>query len=444
MGKAEQINKLTKETLIKPMGDYPLSIESGHGVYFKDSDGNEYLDAVSGEWVVNLGYRHPKIVKAVQEQLKKIDYVTPVFNNEKRAKLAEKLLQLAPKQMTKVLFALSGADAVEGAMHLAMRATGGSEFVCLNYAFHGTTFATLALSYTYPKMYEESKIGLDRYLTRQIRVPNYNCYRCPFNKEYPSCDLACANFIETSIEHAADSKVAGVIVELFQANGGMIPAPEGYIQRLREICNKHGVALIIDEVQTALLRCGNIFASNIFNADPDLIILGKALGGGFPLSAVLAKDNFSKLKGWEAGFTLMSTPVICAASIAMLDVMLEENLEDNVLKMEEYFRENLLEMSKKYNIIGEVRLKGLMIGVELVKDKITKEKASDLAGMFVSHALEKENLLLGKSGPVFGDYGNVIKLKPAVNITKDEASEILKRFENTLSYIQKIKDDSSN
>ncbi|MBK1866830.1 aspartate aminotransferase family protein [Aestuariivirga sp. YIM B02566] len=430
------LNSPTVEKVIKPMGHYPLRIVRGEGVRFWDEEGTEYLDAVSGEWVVNLGYRHPKVVAAIKEQLDSIEYVTPVFENEQRTKLAEKVLSKAPKNMRSVLFALSGADAVEGAMHLAMRATGGSEFVSLFSAFHGTTFSTLALSYSYPKMLEGSKEGLDRYLTRQIRVPNYNCYRCPFGLKPGSCDMLCARYIDTAIKHQPDAKVAGVIIELFQSNGGMIPMPEGYIEMVREICTKNGVALIADEVQTAFSRCGDIFASNVVGVEPDLIVMGKAFGAGLPLSGVVAGEGFTSLRGWEAGFTLMATPAVCAGSLAMLEVMEEEDLGKNSTEIGAHMVARLNDMKERYSIIGDVRGLGLMIGVELVKDRESKEPADELTGFVWKDALEKQRLLLGKSGPVFGDFGNVIKLKPAVNTTRDQADEMLDRLERSLAAAQ--------
>lgn len=430
------LNSPTVEKVIKPMGHYPLRIVRGEGVRFWDEEGTEYLDAVSGEWVVNLGYRHPKVVAAIKEQLDSIEYVTPVFENEQRTKLAEKVLSKAPKNMRSVLFALSGADAVEGAMHLAMRATGGSEFVSLFSAFHGTTFSTLALSYSYPKMLEGSKEGLDRYLTRQIRVPNYNCYRCPFGLKPGSCDMLCARYIDTAIKHQPDAKVAGVIIELFQSNGGMIPMPEGYIEMVREICTRNGVALIADEVQTAFSRCGDIFASNVVGVEPDLIVMGKAFGAGLPLSGVVAGEGFTSLRGWEAGFTLMATPAVCAGSLAMLEVMEEEDLGRNSQEIGAHMVARLNDMKERYSIIGDVRGLGLMIGVELVKDRDSKEPADELTGFVWKDALEKQRLLLGKSGPVFGDFGNVIKLKPAVNTTRDQADEMLDRLERSLAAAQ--------
>ena len=161
------------------MGDVDMALISGDGMRVADADGNEYLDAISAEWVLNLGFRHPEVKRAIIEQLDTIDYVSPVFESEARTELAKKLAELAPGRLSKVLYALSGAGAVEGAVHLAMRATGGTDFVVLDAAFHGRTFATIAMTYVDPGMVEGSNRGLDRYLPRQMRVPNYDCYRCP-------------------------------------------------------------------------------------------------------------------------------------------------------------------------------------------------------------------------------------------------------------------------
>lgn len=434
------VNEMTDRYVIKPMGDTPLAVKRGRRLSFWDYEDKEHLDAVSGEWVVNLGYLHPRVIGAFKDELDRIDYVTPVFNTASRAELAKKLVEISTRRMDKVLYAVNGAGAVEGAMHLAMRATDGVEFICLDQAFHGTTFGAMALTYSHPRMVEGSKQGLSRYFAKQIRVPNYNCYRCPFGLEYPSCDLNCARFIEWAIDHQKDANVAGVIVELFLANGGMVPAPREYAGVLREICTRKGVAMIVDEVQTALCRTGDMFASNIYDADPDLIVLGKAIGGGFPLSAVLDARGYTELLGWEAGSTLMSTPPICSAGLEMINVMIEDNLADNAKEIGGYMVDKFNEMKKEYSLIGDVRGLGLMIGIELVLDRETKEPACDLAHYLCDYAMQKERILLGITGPVFGNYGNVVKLKPAVNLSKADADEMLDRFERALQAAQKKKD----
>jgi 4-aminobutyrate aminotransferase-like enzyme len=430
-----EIQELTDRHVLKCMGDEEIVIYEAQGVWVRDAEGRETLDAISGEWVVNLGYRHPQVMEAVRRQLEKAEYTTPVFDYESRAVLAQKLSEISPGgKFTKVLFALAGGDAVEGAMHLAMRATGGTEFVTFYKAFHGRTFATIAMSYSDTQMIEESKVGLERYLTKQNRVPNYNCYRCPFKLTYPSCDLFCADFVETAIQHQADGKVAGVVAEPWQANGAMAPAPDGWFQRIREITSKYGALLIVDEVQSGLCRCGPMFAIERTGVEPDLIILGKALGGGFPLSAVLAKEEYADLLKWEFGFTQMGHPVSCAAGAAMLDVMIEHRLWENAERMGARLMDGLREMQDKYPLIGDVRGWGLMVGVELVLDRKTKEEAWEAASFAMRQAYEN-GLMIGKTGPVYGDNGNVLKLKPAVNVTGGEIDEILRRFDRTMAEV---------
>lgn len=429
----QEINELTDRFLLKPMGDEPLVVDKTEGITVTDGDGREYIDAISGEWVVNLGFRHPEIADAVIEQLGRSEWTAPMYNSVPRTLLAKKMAELAPGRLSKVLYGVTGSDAMEGAMHMAMRSTGRDEFVSLFQAYHGKTFATIALSYTHPNMYEGCKEGLSRYLTRQVRVPNFNCYRCPFDLEYPSCDLFCARFVERMIVEGSEGAVAGVMVEPFQANGGMLPAPDGYFDVLREICDRQGCALISDEVQTAWSRCGEMFAMDHYGVEPDMIVLGKALGGGFPMSAVIVNDEFANLAGWEYGFTESGHPVAAAASLRMIEVMERDDLPGNARRMGERFGERLGEMYERHPLIGDVRILGLMIGVELVKDRKSKEHAHEEADWVLHRALEK-GLILGRTGPVFEPpAGNVLKLKPAVTIGTSDVDAMCEILDETLT-----------
>jgi len=428
-----EINELTDRFLIKPMGDEPLVVERARGLNVHDADGHEYLDAISGEWVVNLGFRHPEVVAAAIDQLGRIEWTAPFYNSIPRALLAQRVAEVAPGGLNKLLFGVTGSDANECAMHLAMRTTGKDEFVSLFHAYHGRTFATFALSYTEPSMYEGGKQGLSRYLTRPIRVPNYYCYRCFFNLEYPSCDLFCARFVETMIVHGSEGAVAGVMVEPYQANGSMVPAPEGYFDVLREICDRRECALICDEVQTAWARCGQMFAMDHYGIEPDMIVVGKAFGGGLPMSAVIVNDKYAHLAAWETGFTEIGHPVAAASSLAMITVMQRDDLPGNARRMGERFSERLGELQERHPIIGDVRVLGLMIGVELVKDRATKEHAFEEADWVLHRALEK-GLILGKTGPTFPPpRGNVIKLKPAVTLGASDVDAMCGIFGEVLS-----------
>ena len=421
--------------VIKCMGDVDMALVTGEGLRVSDAAGREYLDAISAEWVLNLGFRHPEVKQAIIDQLDTIDYVSPVFESEARTELAKRLAELAPGRLEKVLYALSGAGAVEGAVHLAMRATGGTDFVVLDAAFHGRTFATIAMTYVDPGMVEGANAGLDRYLPRQMRVPNYDCYRCPLGLERSSCDLACAEYVDFALQKGHTNGPAGVVVEPLQANGGMIPAPDGYLERVHEICRDHEVPLIIDEVQGAFCRCGPMFATERTSVEPEMIILGKALGGGLPLSATITTPEYSDLLPWEYGFTQAGNPVACAAALAMIEVMVRDDLPANSERMGGLLVDRLREIEKGSRLIGDIRGQGLMVGVELVRDRETKERANAEADAVMAACLE-HGLMVGKSGPVFGSNGNVIKFKPAVNVGEDEIVEMAGLFGKALAEVE--------
>jgi len=415
------------------MGHEALVVESGSGLRVTDSEGRQLLDGISGEWVVNLGFRHPEIIDAAIEQIGQVEWTAPMYTSVPRALLAQKVAEVAPPGLDKILFGLSGSDAVEGAMHLAMRTTGKDEFVTLFQAYHGRTFATIAMSYTHPSMYEGAKRGLSRYLTRQIRVPNFNCYRCPFKLSYPSCDLFCARFVETMIREGSEGAVAGVVVEPYQANGGMVPAPDGYFEVLRDICDRNECALIADEVQSAWCRCGEMFAMNHYGVVPDMIVVGKAFGGGFPLSGVIVSDKYAHLAAWEYGFTQIGHPVSSAAGLKMIEIMVRDNLAENARRMGERFGERLGELYERHPLIGDIRILGLMIGIELVRDRSTKEHAFEETDWVLHRCLER-GLIVGKTGPVFPPpMGNVLKLKPAVTIQPAEVDEMCSILDAALS-----------
>ena len=433
--RARELRARSDDHVLKCMGDVDLGLLEGEGTRVRDAAGKEYVDAISAEWVLNLGFRNPEVKEAIVAQLDTIDYVSPVFESAPRTELASLLAELAPGRLSKVLYALSGAGAVEGALHLAMRATGGTDFVCLDAAFHGRTFATIGLTYVDPGMVEGSNKGLDRYLPRQMRVPTYNCYRCPLNLEPESCDLACAEYVDFALQKGHTNGPAGVIVEPFQANGGMVPAPDGYLERVHEIAKDHEVPLIVDEVQSALCRCGPMFAVQRAGVEPELVVLGKALGGGLPLSATIATDEYAELLPWEYGFTQAGNPVACAAALAMLEVMVRDDLPANSERMGALLVGRLRELEPDSKLIGDIRAQGLMVGIELVRDRETKEPAFAETDALLAACLQN-GLMIGKSGPVFGANGNVVKFKPAVNVGEDEIAEIAELFAKSLAEVE--------
>lgn len=434
-GAAQLLRNESDDYVLKPMGDVDLGLVHGQGMKVEDADGKEYIDAISAEWVLNLGFRHPEIMAAMEKQFGRIDYVSPVFEDEARTAFAKKLIELAPGALSKVLYGLSGAGAVEGAMHLAMRTTGGSDFVCLDAAFHGRSFTTMALTYSNPGMVEGANQGVDRYLPRQVRVPQYNCYRCPLGLKRETCDLACADTVDWALEKGHTHGAAGFIVEPFQANGGMIPAPDGYLERVHEITKSHDVPLIVDEIQGSLCRTGPMYGSERAGIEPEMIILGKALGGGLPLSATITTDEYAELLPWEYGFTQAGNPMACAAGLAMVEIMVRDDLPANSERLGNLMKDELKKIQKDSTLIGDVRGQGLMIGAELVRDRETKEPAFEEMDQLMSACLD-HGLMIGKTGPVFGSNGNVAKFKPAVNATEDDIMEIVELFGRALRDVE--------
>lgn len=409
-----------------------LILTEGNGAIVKDVQGKEYIDCTAQAFTSSTGYRHPRVIEAVKTQLDQIENVFFAHDNIPMLRLAERLVEITPKKFNKVFFSLSGSEAIEGAMRLAIRYTGGQEFITLYHAYHGRTFVTEAVSHTYPT-FVSCKRGVEKFTPKPIRVPNFYCYRCYFDHKYPDCNLFCVRFLENALKHQADSKVAGVILEPVQANGGQIPPPPGYLQELRRICSENGVLLIYDEIQTGMGRCGKMFAADVYQVYPDILVIGKGLGAGFPLSAVVTNEKDGVMERGEWGFTYAGSPVSCAASLAVIDV-LEEKLIENADKMGKRFLEGLNDLAKKYPIIGQIRGPGLMIGVEIVKEKDTKEPGTNETQKILTTAQEK-GVLLAKSG--LGPHGNVVKIKPALNISEQQVAKVLRVLDEVLGEVTK-------
>jgi 4-aminobutyrate aminotransferase-like enzyme len=428
----ERIAEFSKKFLVHVAGRIPIVVVGGRGAILIDARGKEYIDCTSQAWSLNLGPSHPKIVEAVKRQAEKLEFASLAFDVEPRAVLAKELAEIAPPGLTRSVLVTSGSEANEGAMHFAMRYTGGQEFVTLYHGFHGRTFSTIALSYTYPT-FVSAKIGTERHIAKPIRVPNYYCYRCYFGLEYPDCHLLCAKFVDTAIKHAADAKVAGVVAEPVQGNGGQITPPPGYFGELKKICKDHDIPLIVDEIQTGFGRCGKMFACEVYDIEPDILSIGKAMGGGYPLAGVMTSSKYADLdwftEEFEYGFTFGAHPVACSAALAMLEIYREERLLENAARIGEAVTARLREMAERYPIIGDIRGPGLMIGIELVEDRKTKEPANEKTNTIVRKGLER-GVIFGKSG--FGPYGNVLKIKPPLNITSEQADRALSVLDEIL------------
>lgn len=422
----QELKEISSAHVMRVWDHTGLILTEGKGVIVKDVEGKEYIDCTAQAWTQNVGFCHPKVIKAVTEQAKKLVQAFPTVDNIPMLILTKKLMEITPPEFTKVTYALSGSDAIEGALRLAMRYTGGQDFVTLYHGYHGRSFVATSMTYTYPT-FVECKKGVERFMVKPIRVPNFYCYRCYFDRKFPECDLFCAKFLEEAMKHASDSKVAGVLLEPIQGNGGQIVPPPGYLKSVRKICTKYDVPLIYDEIQTGAGRCGKMFAAEVFDAFPDILVIGKGFGSGFPFSAIITSEKFDLFKPGDFGFTNSGNPVSCAAALATIEVLLEENLLENAVKMGEMFMRHFQELSKEYPWIGEVRGKGLFLGVEIIKDPETRKPDIIRATSIVEEAL-KRGVIIAKNA--VGPFGNVLKIKPPLSIKEAEVDQVLSVFED--------------
>ena len=394
----------------------PVEVESAEGVTVKDKNGKEYLDCYSGIAVTNAGHRNPEVLKAAKEQMDKYVHVcTYVYYVEPVADLAEKLAEVTPGKLEKSFFGNSGAEANEGAMRIAKKYTKKNEFIALRASFHGRTIGTLSITGNYAR-----KRGGGPFLSGIAFAPTPYCYRCPFGKTYPNCNLECAKAVEDVFRFDTSDNVAAFIAEPVMGEGGIIPPPDEYFKEVKAILERHGSLLIADEVQSGFGRTGKLFAIEHYGVEPDIMTMAKGIADGFPISAFITRKEIAD--AFEVGdhlSTFGGNPVSAKAALANLEVMLRDKLPEKASEVGSYLMDKLNELKEKYPLIGDVRGKGLMVGIELVLDK-NKTPASDVAGK-IRHRVLEEGLLIGKGGV----YGNVIRFQPPLIITKTEIDEAL-------------------
>ncbi|MBA7632652.1 5-aminovalerate aminotransferase DavT [subsurface metagenome] len=425
----QQEIKVGKQALLSGWGEMvDLVVSHGKGAVFWNIQGKEYIDCTSQAWSINTGFNHPRVINAVRKQLDKVTHVRSTFYSLPQLQLAKKLSDIAPgegsKKLKRVSFCLHGSVATEGAMKIALKSKSGGQFLSLYNGYHGRTLGSMSVSWPHPNN------DFLSYMGNVVRVPSAYCYRCPFNLEYPKCNLQCADFIDEAIEKMPDGKICALIMEPIQGNGGQIIFPPEFHSRMRQICDKYEILLIYDEVQTAFARVPAMFCCQLYNVVPDIIIYGKALGGGFPIAGTLSREGLARFSGGDHGFTFGHSPISLAAALENLRIIEDENLLERSRKLGDYILIELNKMKEKYELIGDVRGCGLMIGVELVKDRKTKDPARKGAQDFVNEAL-KRGVLFGTSR--YLGLGNVVKIKPPAVITEEQVNRALEVFEKVLS-----------
>ncbi|MFP6889731.1 MAG: aspartate aminotransferase family protein [Nitrospinota bacterium] len=388
-------------------------VERALGASVEDVDGNIFLDFVSGFGSINAGHCHPRVVEAMREQAGKLHQAMSL-GSRVRLDLEEKILSLVPGPVPKkILFGTSGSEAVETAIKLTRRATGRQEIVGFTGGFHGRTLG--ALPFMGRKAQRE---GLGTLVPGARHVPFPYPYRSPFGTEPEKCAEGTIAYIEEFLKNPVSGwgEVAAILIEPVQGNGGMIPAPLGFLGALRRLCDRYGVLLILDEVMSGFARTGKMFAyQHEEGVEPDLLVLGKSLSGGLPLSACVAKADIADASepGTETG-TYAGNVMACASGLASIAVYEEENLSERAAKMGDYFLERLGELAERHPIVGEVRGRGLMTAAELVSDRKTREP--------LSVAREASDLALKKGLFLYpgGHYRNVLAFMPPLLIGEEE------------------------
>ena len=406
-------------------------ISHGKGAVLVDVEGNEYIDFAGGIAVMNVGHSHPKVVQAIKDQAEKLTHscfmVSPY---ESSVTLAEKLCKEVPGDTPKAaMFANSGAEAVENAVKIARYYTRKPAIIAFDNGFHGRTLMGMTLT----SKIKPYKFGLGPFAPEVYRMPFANCYRCPFNKEYPRCDVACADHLDYFfINHVAAEQTAAIIVEPVQGEGGFIAPPKEYFQKLMEICARNNVLMIADEIQTGIGRTGYMFAMEFYGVEADLTTTAKSLAAGMPLSAVVGKKEImDSVHPSGIGGTYGGNPIACEAALAVLDIVESENLLERAKDLGDTLRSRFLTFQEKYDIIGDVRGLGPMIAMELVKDRKSKEPAADETRALVNFCFERGLIILA-----CGSHGNVLRFIMPLVTSAEQLQKGLEIIDAGLAAIQ--------
>ena len=413
MDKGTELYRRDKEVLssVQKLRFYPFAAERGKGAYLIGSDGKEYLDFSSGWGVATTGYNHPRIVDAVNKQMHKLSFAPTIsVINEESVILAEMLTELVPGNGRKsVWFGHSGSDANEFVAKIIPIATGKSKLLTFIGSYHGQTMGSYAMS-GHPAQNKFTGSG------NVVKLPYPDCYRCPYEKKKPSCGLFCLSYIEDYIFKtiAPPEQIGAIEIEAIQCDGGDIVPADGFLQGLQRFCKMYDMLFIIDEVKIGLGRTGKMFGFEHWGVEPDLVILAKPLGSGQPISAVVGDKNIMDAGVCMHLFTTAGNPVGCAAAIETLNVIRDEKLMENAKETGAYFKQELEKLKDKCEIIGDVRGKGLVLGVDLVKDKRTRAPNPQAAAQVLYRAFEL-GLLIYNSGI----HSNVLEFTPPLIINKE-------------------------
>lgn len=443
---ADEIVKGDKEYLwhhLKPHKVFEsqeqLIIVEGEGIMVKDIRGREFMDVTSGGvWSIMVGYGRDSIAEAVCEQLKKMPYFAGVFGNIPAIKFAEKLLEKLPR-MDKVYFSNSGSEANEKAFKIVRQASrivpereGKFKIMYRDRDYHGTTIGAMSATGQHERRHD-----FGPFLDGFVEFPHCSCYRCPFDKTYPECNIDCARVIEDVIAKEGADTIGGLIVEPITAGGGIIPPVPEYFPIVQEICQKHDIWLIMDEVVCGFGRTGKFWGHEQYDVDPDIITMAKGLASSYePLSATVVKqhvydcflndpsDPERRLNYFRDISTYGGCAGPMAAALESTRIIEEENLVENCEEVGAYLLEKLIEL-KELPIVGDVRGKGLFCGIEFVRDKATKEPISEAEMAKLMGSVMAENVIVGRTNSSFSGLNTVMNFAPSLIITKEQVDRVV-------------------
>ncbi len=407
----------------------PLVGVKTDGVWVEDLDGNIFLDLGSGIAVANVGHRHPHVVKSIKEQVDKCDHVNSCdYYTVPQVELAEELFKITPGQFKKrIFFTNSGTEAVECGIKVAKWHTKRYYFIGFIGGFHGRTIGSLSFTTTgiSPRRYYAPMMPC------VVHVPYAYCYRCTFKQSYPECGLYCLDFLEDVVfkKIVNPAETAGILVEPIQGAEGYIVPPKEFLPRLARICKENGIILIDDEVQTGFARTGKMWACDHWKIEPEIMCISKAMAGGLPCGACITKSKTMDWTPTSHENTLGGNPIVMAAALSVLKIIRKERLVENAANLGGYMIKRFKEMQKTHNIIGDVRGKGMMIGIELVKNRKTKAPAIEERNELITEAFKRGILLLGAGQ-------SSLRFAPPLIINQQQTNIGLEIFEEALRAVE--------
>lgn len=395
----------------------PVVVSKASGFRVKDVEGNSYLDFFGGILTVSVGHANEEVNAAVTAQVNRLSHISSLYPTVPVVNLAERLVKMTPDKLEKVFLHASGTEADETAVMLAQLYTGNSEIIALRHGYSGRSLLAQSLTGHAPWRALSTQVSAVKHALAPY------CYRCPLKLNYPDCGVACAEDVRELIQTSTTGKIAGILVEPIQGVGGFITPPEEYFRIVAEIVREHGGVFISDEVQTGFGRTGKTWGIDHYDVEPDMITTAKGIANGLPLAALISTKEIADSLKKNTISTFGGNPVSCAAANATLDIIERDNLADNAQQMGEILMDGLVNIQRDHqNIIGDVRGKGLMVGVELVVDETLKDRTPNPAAVDqVMEETKKRGLLIGRGGL----YGNTLRIAPALNIGSDEVIEAL-------------------